>query len=113
MPLRLRARLTVASTGRGSDDEDDKKGGKKGGSDSDSDDFFDKAEEADEESDEEEEVEEKVQKTKGVADLIDFDGVGNVNKTKVSSVKAKDLDLSAAGKPELSRRERCPASPGL
>lgn len=79
-----------------SDDDNDKK--------DDSDDVFEQSEE--EES--EEEVEEKVQKAKGVTDLIDFEGVGNVNKTKVSNMKAKDLKLGAEGapKPELSRRER-------
>merc|ERR1712057_12260 len=56
---------------------------------------------------ESEEEEEKVQKTKGVADLIDFDGAGNVNKTKVANVKAKDMSVGeGAAKPQLSRRER-------
>merc|ERR1711934_40627 len=89
---------------RGSDSEDDKKVGKD--DDSDSDDMFERSE-SESESEEEEEEEEKVQKTKGVADLIDFDGAGNVNKTKVANVKAKDMSVGeGAAKPQLSRRER-------
>merc|ERR1712124_83596 len=88
---------------RGSDSEDDKKGGKD--DDSDSDDMFERSESESESESEEEE--EKVQKTKGVADLIDFDGAGNVNKTKVANVKAKDMSVGeGAAKPQLSRRER-------
>lgn len=93
---------------RGSDSDDDKKkkGGKDDDSDSDSEDFFESQDEDEEESSEE--AEEKVQKVKGVADFIDFEGAGNVNKTKVANVKAKDLKLGdgTAPKPELSRRER-------
>ena len=83
-----------------SDDEDDKK--KK---DEDSDGIaFDEGDEEDEES--EEEVE-KVVKAKGVTDFINFEGAGNVNKTKVSNIKAKDMKLGEdAPKPEMSRRER-------
>jgi len=48
-----------------------------------------------------------VQKAKGVTDFINFEGAGNVNKTKVANVKAKDLKIGdAAPKVELSRRER-------
>jgi len=83
-----------------SDDEDDKK---KKGEDSDGI-AFDEEDEEDEES--EEEVE-KVVKAKGVTDFINFEGAGNVNKTKVSNIKAKDMKLGEdAPKPEMSRRER-------
>jgi len=80
-----------------SDDEDDKK---KKDEDSDGIGF-------DEEDEESEEEVEKVVKAKGVTDLIDFDGVGNVNKTKVANIKAKDMKVGeGAAKPEMSRRER-------
>eukprot|EP00658_Telonema_sp_P-2_P060367 TRINITY_DN492_c0_g2_i4.p1 TRINITY_DN492_c0_g2~~TRINITY_DN492_c0_g2_i4.p1 ORF type:complete len:266 (+),score=75.39 TRINITY_DN492_c0_g2_i4:181-978(+) len=59
----------------------------------------------DEES--EEEDEEKVHKAKGVEDFITFEGAGNVNKTKVANVKAKDMKVGeGAPAPELSRRQR-------
>jgi len=91
---------------RGSDSEEERKK-KKGGKDdedSDSEDFFESEEE---ESESEEEQEEKVQKAKGVTDFITFEGAGNVNKTKVANVKAKDMKVGdAAPKVELSRRER-------
>eukprot|EP00658_Telonema_sp_P-2_P060369 TRINITY_DN492_c0_g2_i6.p1 TRINITY_DN492_c0_g2~~TRINITY_DN492_c0_g2_i6.p1 ORF type:complete len:291 (+),score=143.15 TRINITY_DN492_c0_g2_i6:78-950(+) len=86
---------------RGSDDEDEKDH-----SDSGSDDLFERSEdEEDEES--EEEDEEKVHKAKGVEDFITFEGAGNVNKTKVANVKAKDMKVGeGAPAPELSRRQR-------
>lgn len=97
---------------RGSDSEEDKKAKKKDSkqeySDSDSEDFFSRSDDNDnDESESEEEQEEKIQKSKGVSDFITFEGAGNVNKTKVANVKAKDVKVGEqAPKVELSRRER-------